>query len=350
MWNGTLPVISIKGTVRQGGEAYGEELEVPLMGFCLQTVKPDKARLGYAARCWRYIEKDAPISAEFMQGIAAGAHLPLEYITLLSLQEEIAHMPHCTAFVATGAATVGGETINGQNWDFTSQYHPWASLLKLQLQGTLDTLTYQYPGLWACAGINEAGLSLVWTTTAANPPVAPEVGVPTYVLVAEVLRRRTVEEAIRYIQSVKLAGAFNFLLGDAEGSVAVVEALPELVWVDQSSQAMSRANHYVGEELIRLSLQDVSGSLKDTQATAFRAGRMAQLVRQHYGNISTGVARAILTDRTGPWPWLHQYPEGEEGRDAGMMSLDSFYAVSQDRAFHLCRGGYRPGPWQEEAL
>jgi hypothetical protein len=347
MPNDILSLTTLKGTVRQGGEAYGEMLATAILGYCLQEVKPDHERLAYAARSWRHIEQDAPLSAEFMRGIAAGAHLPLEYVTLLTLAEEIGHRPHCTAFVATGEATQGGRTIGGQTWDTGPHQYPWPGLLRLELQGTPHTITYHFPGIWACAGLNDAGLSLVWTTSGVFPLVTPEVGVPTYVLVAEVLRRRTVVEAICYLQGVKLAGAFIFLLGDATGAVAVVEALPGYVGVDQSGPALWRANHYLGAEAIRLSRQDITG---ECAFTGPRCRRMADLVREHYGALSPAVARAILTDRLGAGPWLHQYPQMERENPGRHMSLDSLIAVSQDRVLHTCRGGRQPGPWQEVVL
>jgi hypothetical protein len=109
---------------------------------------------------------------------------------------------------------------------------------------------------------------------------------------------------------------------------------------------MCRANHYEGEETARLSRQDLSGSPVDTFTTGYRIGRMEELLRQHQGNLNPAVARAILTDRDGPWPWLHQYPEGEQGRVRGSMTLDSLVAVCGERTLHTCRGGPEPGPWQ----
>jgi predicted choloylglycine hydrolase len=345
-----LSLITLKGTLRQCGETYGEMFEPRLIGFAHQEVKPDPKRLAYAARCWRYIEKDAPCSAEFMQGVAAGAHLPIEHITLISLHEEICHLPHCTAFLATGEATADRKTYNGQNWDFAATYYPWTTLLRLETGESFHTITYAFPGLWACAGINDAGLSLMWTTTGVLPLVAPEVGIPTYVVIAEILRRRTVAEAVSYIQSVKLAGAFNFMLADAGGCLAAVEALPDYVWVDQSGLTLCRANHYIGDDTARLSEQDISGDERKTFSTKYRRNRMADLLHKYYGKINPEVARQILTDRADEWPFLHQYPEGEAGRESAVLSVDSFFAVSEDRVFHTCRGGRKPGPWQEVAL
>jgi hypothetical protein len=159
-----------------------------------------------------------------------------------------------------------------------------------------------------------------------------------------------VYESDRYIQSVKLAGAFNFMLADAGGCLAAVEALPDYVAVDQSGLTLCRANHYMDEEAARLSEQDLSGDVKKTFTTKYRRDRMAQLLEKHYGKIDVQAARDILNDREAAWPYIHQYPDCDDGRETSVLSLDSFFAVSEDRVFHTCRGGRQPGPWQEVAL
>lgn len=343
-----LAVTSFKGTLQECGQAYGEALETEILGFWQQEIRPRKEYLTYAERCWLFVQKQAPQSAEFVRGMAAGAHLPPAYITMLLLHEEFGHMPHCTAFAATGAATEDGKTINAQNWDWPPGLYPWPGLLRLDAQGTLATLTYHFPGLWAGVGLNEAGLS-VFATSTGIAKVVSEVGLPTYILVAEMLRRATVAEAIGYMRSVKLAGACNYLLADATGAIAVVETLPGHVSVDQSSEALARANHYEDAETARLAGEVVSEGPTE-RGSVRRAQRMAELLEQNHGRINPSVAKTILLDRQDPWPWIHEYPGGEAGLMAPDFTLDSMFTVNQDRVFYTCRGGREPGPWQELAF
>lgn len=128
-----LALVELSGTPNACGEAYGAAFALPLMGFCRQEVTP----------------------------------------TL-----EIVHQPHCTALAAAGTAT-HGTTIIAQNWDWAPQLYPWAGLLRLALRGSPRVVTYHYPGLWACAGINEHGLALMWTGGGYFPLVPPVVGLPT---------------------------------------------------------------------------------------------------------------------------------------------------------------------------
>jgi hypothetical protein len=154
-----LPTAEFQGTPADCGAGYGERFATHLLGFCRQEVRPDRHRLAYARRCWKYVEQWAPTPAQFLRGAAAGAHLSLVHMTLLTLHEEFCHQPHCTALAVTAEAS-GGKTIVGQNWDWPPQLYPWAGLLKLALRGSPRVVTYHYPGLWACAGVNDRGLAL----------------------------------------------------------------------------------------------------------------------------------------------------------------------------------------------
>ena len=343
-----LVLTSFKGTARECGVAYGRTFERSIMGFCSQATRPNKKKLAYARRCWPHIESAAPTSAQFIRGVAAGAHLSLEHITLLTLHEEIVRLPHCTAFVASGQSTHGGRTINAMNWDWSPSLFSWPGLLKLQVKGTLRPLTYHYPVLWAAAGINEAGLSLMWTSSGTYPMVPYRVGLPTYVLMAEILRRKTVGAALRYMQRVRNAGSFNFLLGDADGDKAVVEAIPGRFCVDRSAQTLVRANHYMCGETIRRSRQRLGR--KQAASTTSRHRQMAELLGRYHTKLSPSAARKILTDRSGSWPWIHQFPDGPDAQTLNVMTIDSLIAVSQDRVLHTCRGSRKPGRWQALSL
>ena len=347
--NDRLALTEIAGTPRQCGEEYGRRFGQRIMGFCQQEVKPDRSRLKYAERCWKHIERDGPASAQFLKGMAAGANLSLPHVTLLSLHEEIYHMPHCTAFVATGEATRGGKTINGQNWDWAPSLFDWPGLLRMRAKGGRETLTYHYPGLWMCAGVNDAGLSLMWTGSGYFPQLKPRVGMPTYVLIAEILGKRSVDEAVGYLKSVKHAGSFIFFLGDAAGNAAVAEGMPGPLEVERAERWATRANHYVCDELVSCSQQKVPRHRKQT--TRPRASRMAELVRQAEGKLTIAIAKKILIDRDGEWPWLHQFPGGgEHAVTLGGMTVDSLIAESGDRVLHTCRGGRTPGAWQSASI
>src|SRR5437867_4510460 len=220
-----------RGSPSACGRQYGLSQAEAIGAFLALAVKPDPARLDYAARCWRVLSEWEPPVVEFVRGMATGTGMSLDEITLLLLHEEVYHLPHCTAFGATGAASAGKAPILAQNWDWDPSLYPWASLLRLRSDATPATLTYAYPGLWAAAGINEHGLALVWTGAGYFPRIRPKVGVPTYALIAGILARRNCREAVALLEKTPNAGAFIFFIGDAEGEIRVVEGLPGKVQI-----------------------------------------------------------------------------------------------------------------------
>lgn len=339
-----LAVTEIRGTPRSAGRAYGEAFETLILGFCKMELRPDARKIAYAKKCWPHVQRHAPASAEMIRGIAEGAHLSLEHALLVTLHEEIYHEPHCTAFIAAGDATRDGKTIVAQNWDWNPQLYPWAGLLRLRVEGAPRAALYHYPGLWACAGVNEHGLSLMWTGGGYLPKVPPIVGVPTYVLIAEIMRRRSVEEATAYLAKVPIAGCFLFFLGDATGATAIVEGAAGRQVVDRAGPLMFRANHYTCPAIIACSNQQANLKGKNV-TTGFRYDRMGQLTRKHRGWFSPALARKILTDRGPRHPWLHQFPKGTEP-ELGGITVDSLFAVCEDRVLWTARGGRVPGPWQ----
>lgn len=343
-----LTTTEIRGTPQVCGGAYGEEFVTRMIGFAKQTVNPDRRRLAYARRCWKYIEKYAPTSAAFLTGVSRGARLPLDIVTLITLHEEVVHQPHCTAFVATGEATRGQQTLLAQNWDWSPALYPWPGLLRLAMTGGPRMLTYHYPGLWACAGVNEAGLGLVWTGGGYLPNVPPVAGVPTYVLISEILRQDSVASALGWLRSVRHAGSFIFFLGDASGAIAVAEAVPGKVVVTRESPLMYRGNHFQCPEILKCGKQRPPN--RKTTTTLQRVEKMGELLDRYQGELSPETVKHILTDRSGPYPWLNQYPGGPHGYALAGMTLDSLFIQCEDRSFWTCRGGATFGSWSAEMV
>ena len=155
------PILEVKGAPRACGRQYGESQAEAIEAFLHMEVTPDPKRLRYAARCWEHLKRWEKHVVEFARGMAEGSKLSVEEVTLLLLHEEIAHTNHCTAIGATGAGTKDGRPIIGENWDWNARLYPWPSLLRLRSDITPAALHYTFPGLWAGAGMNEHGMSLV---------------------------------------------------------------------------------------------------------------------------------------------------------------------------------------------
>jgi len=297
-------------------------------------VTPDRKRWGYASRCWQKLRTWDRTVADFISGMAEGAKRPIADIALLLLHEEIYHTKHCTGLGATGNGTRDGSPVVGQNWDWAQQLYPWSSLVRSRTDSMPATLTYAYPGLWASAGINEHGLSLVWTGAGYFPRIRPRVGVPTYALIAGILGCRTCRDAIALIQRTPLAGCFIFFLGDAEGEVWLVEGLPGRIAAIPCDSVIGRANHYECAGVCRGARQEVPKPTLRANTRARRV-RVVELLEEYQGQIDRSVVEAILTDH-GVRPGLDICQHLVLGRPA--VTIDSFYALPSKKEFWIARG------------
>lgn len=334
-----LQTTDISGSSQDCGFAYGHLFAPEIFGFFAQEIEPSSSWLEYARNCWQCIEKDAAVSAAFIRGMSEATTIDTEHLTLLLLHEELVQqsqfaVPHCTAFAISRNMMADNKTIVAQNWDWEPSSYPWPGLLKMRMQKFPATLTYHYPGLWSVCGINEHGLSLMWTG-GYNVPVKIIVGIPTYVLIAEILQLQTVNEAIKYLNAVNAAGAFIFLLGDAMGDTCVIEVTPESRITEKSVSPLCRANHFV--YCLGKTCEGWEESIIDTQESIKRYDGLRKALKQTSA-MTIGKAKKILTRP----PLFHTADES--------MTIDSLIAVCEYRTLWTCRGGNEPGHWQKVCI
>lgn len=247
------------GSPKTAGAAYGLCYYREAAGFFSQEYAQHRVSSAYAKACWRAMQRYTPRAAEFTRGMASESLLTKEqHVWMLLHEEELYHrkflqrLPHCSAAAIAGNSRVGA--VIGQNWDWSTAYYPWLSFNRFNLAKSPRVLALSFPGLPICAGINSAGLSLMWTGAGYYPPLRPVSGVPTYALTFELLLKRSVPEALEWLKKVPNAGAFIFFLADRQGKVALIEGTPGKVFSWSGAHA-HRANVYELPEACRASRQ-----------------------------------------------------------------------------------------------
>jgi hypothetical protein len=236
-------------------------------------------------------------------------------------------MRHCTVIAATGLSTIDGETYISQTWDECSKDF-WEGdkplLLNEKRKSEPDVLSWTYPGLLANAGMNSEGLSILWTST----PRAPfEIGVPTYVIIAEVLRKKNIEEALEVIIKAKRAGSFKFTIADRNGEIYVIEATPKhhhLIYVDD-------CYGYHGDfESI-----DIRNEIPLHKVDAFvvPANRVRKFLKRMHGKIDMSVIRNILCDS-----YICCYPTIKDGTWTDYMTWASWIMIPSKRELWISHG------------
>jgi predicted choloylglycine hydrolase len=230
----------ISGKPRERGRQYGKQFADAISEFLdKEIVKPFGGKstlddmLRYGGQCAKAIKDYSPEIADEMEGMAEGSKLRLEELVVITLHEEMYHQgvlpkaDHCTAVAAGPPDTDDKNTYVGQTWDwYVSLYGASQMLLWKRPEGP-SLLTYSYPGLWVGAGMNSEGIALCWTSTQGLDIPGPRVGIPSYVLIAQMLYQKTLKDAIEEAKRAQHAGWFTFVLADREGNLANVEGSPK---------------------------------------------------------------------------------------------------------------------------
>lgn len=283
-----LDCAQFDGTPRQCGRAYADEFQREIAGFFFQEFGAYKYSEKFVKACLRKLLRQAPHAGAFLEGMAERSLLTRNQLALLMLhEEELYHRrlkkqwPHCTA-IGRGASASKQGAIVGQNWDWSTSYYPWSALLRFRLSGLPRVLSLAYPGLPVCAGINSAGLTLMWSGSGYYPPILPKEGVPTYALCFEVLLKRNVRAALRYLEEIDNAGAFMFFLGDESGDFAVVEGVPGKIFVSRE-KISKRSNVFENSACMRAARQKLPSEKKCHSVLRNRilAEAESKLLRRH---------------------------------------------------------------------
>lgn len=290
-----------------------------------------------------FIEDYSPEIAEEIKGIAEGSGKIYEEIIMVNLMEERAYLSdtECTGFGVTGKATINEETYIGQNWDATIESIKMKSvfLIKEKLNHGPDILAYTYPGNVANAGFNSNGISLSWTSV---PQIGNQIGVPTYVIVAEILRQKRIGDAIEAVLRAKRAGCFQFFIGDATEAYSI-EATPDDVDIAYINTYLGHANHYISEKFIlKQDLSKLSEKLRfkwyrsSLGCTINRCNRMNRILGDNYGNIDLETCINTLRDHVN-YPYsICRHPITEENITG--VTYDSWVMVPAKKEWWIARG------------
>lgn len=353
----TLTVIS--GKPRERGKQYGTEFKDAIHAFLeneiIKVCTPRSSRedlLRYAGACGKAIDKFSPEIGEELAGMAEGTGLSLEEIVLITAHEEVAGhkegklppVTHCTALAAGPPDTSDGCTYVGQNWDWMHTVFGLSQMLHWKRSEGPNVLTYAYPGLWAGAGLNDRGVSLCWTWGDGLGIASPRVGIPAYVLIAQMLYQESLEDALAEARRAKHAGWFAFVLADGNGNIAAVDGTPEKLGIEKSKGHTARASYGCREVL--------GGKAGEPLKLHPQCSRMFDLLQGEKGKLNRSALQATFTDH-------HVWTKGEsrgsickhpqidkQGVLTG-FTVDSMLFDCTNKTAYITRGPGCSGRWQK---
>jgi hypothetical protein len=332
-------LIEITGSPRERGRMYGRKFNDGIHAFLEREIyarfapKPADREplLEYAGACWKAVRAYSPEIADELESVAEATDLRVEEIVLITSHEELYHngklpkIQHCTVAAFGPPVSADGNTYVGQTWDWMPSVFGLSEMVMWRRKDGPDLLGYAYPGLWAGAGLNSNGIALCWTSAQSLDIPGPRVGIPSYLLIAQMLYQPTLDAATEEARRASHAGWFTFGLADGEGNLASVEGSPKELAVETYRGRMARAL-YGTHQMTRTP----EGKLIKYSP---RCQKMYDLLDQAGDKMTPGVLKRYFLDP-------------DQGIWNPHMTVDAMIFNTTRREAHLTRGLGSAGNWR----
>lgn len=235
----------LAGTHYEVGAEYGALLQASR--FPLPPIKPEQ--ITFAAKCEKLVAQHAPELLDELAGMIAGSTYNADHLKALALTLNIP--PACSVVAIAGQHTADGRPLFGRNHDWYAWYGRCAALLDVQIPGAFASIGGNDLFIGRHDGLNEAGLAIGITDVSGGRHTP---GVMFPLAVHHVLNTcRTTEQAAAYLEGIPYIRNTNFLIADAAGTIALVEASPRRVNVTFAANGFGViTNHFQTERMALL--------------------------------------------------------------------------------------------------
>jgi len=227
---GNLRVLSLEGTPYERGFTHGKALKTEIH----ELVKLWKASLESSTESdpdifikkfldktgfQKAIKKWTPELWDEIKGIAEGSGIDFDTMYAFQLVDEMWVLDreilseHCTT-VGT-KKTKETPAVVAQNLDIPIFYHGFQTLFCIKdADRDMETLLFTFPGFIAANGINSRSVAVV--VNAVQQLEHSRDGLPVAFVIRGILQRKTYDDAVKFIKSIKHGAPQNYLIGGPE--------------------------------------------------------------------------------------------------------------------------------------
>jgi isopenicillin-N N-acyltransferase like protein len=230
----------------QIGDASGELMRDACAALSAETIAAAEPYRDVTAR-------ELPWLVEELDGVAraAGVDPTALFATGIEELDEPAPEPArgCSDLVACPSATADGRLWVAHTNDLSATSQE--KLLAIEWRVGDDPVMFTIGvGPWISVGFNSAGLALTGNELTPNDN---RIGIPRLMQVRDILRRRTMDDAIAAALHPSRASSYNNVLSHRDGGVVSVEGSAtdaELLRPGESG-TLAHTNHYISERMRR---------------------------------------------------------------------------------------------------
>jgi isopenicillin-N N-acyltransferase like protein len=287
----TIELLRVWGGHRAVGEAIGAHCGDAVRRRCAAL---DGATLAAAEPYRDVTAAELPWLIEELDGVADAAEVERLAVFAASVEEldavgEDAAEPlrGCSDLVACGTATADGHILLGHTNDLSADAEDDLIAIEWRIPGDPVVFTVGI-GPWISVGFNSAGLALTGNELTPNDN---RIGIPRLLQVRDILRRRTLDEAVHAALHPRRASSYNNLLSHRDGGVVSVEgsATDAELLRPGPDGTLAHTNHYVSARMRRYE-GDVAYASRSDVRYRRALGWLAM------GTITPTLLRAALSD------------------------------------------------------
>ncbi len=286
------PLLKVKGTHREIGRQIGEafregvrsslETAHNLIDSAYTTLELtwDGAKI-QARKYMPFAQEIYPMYVEEMQGIAEGAAVDFDDVSVLNAMEAVTidalHLTKCTSMAVNSEMTADGHVLVAHNEDWLPEDEPNVYLLHVEPNDEPPFLAMTYGGLIPNIGFNAYGVAQCCDSVYPNDS---RIGVPRLVVSRAVLACKTPGEAIRKSLIPRRAAGYNHLIAHESGELYNVEVSARQFDVLYGhDNFLAHTNHFLSPNM--QSAENEPDELVATRVRYFRALRLLKMSARH---------------------------------------------------------------------
>ncbi len=325
--------IELIGDHYELGRQYGQILDD--VGFAPQPISAEKRQ--FVRDCEPAVEEHTPSLRKELRGLADAGDWDLERIEAMPLA--LGYETGCSVVAVSGEHTVDGKPRFGRNYDFYESFGDFSELYRTRPTDHLASVGCSDHWVGRHDGINEAGVAIGHTFV---PNDGTEPGIMFGLAARAVLDTcRTVDDAVSFLERIPHARNTNFLVVDAAGDIASIEASPEVVVTTRPTNGFGAVtNHFQSESMLEYEHIEERSESSET-----RLENLDNWFDTQQDGFDTVDVQGVLTD---PKDGVCSCANGNE--DDPILTLWSWAVALGDETGTLAKGGPDETPYTSVEL
>lgn len=288
--------------------------------------------------CEPAVAEHAPELLDELQGIADIGDWNTELIQAMPLA--LGYEAGCSVVAVSGEHTVDGNPLFGRNYDFFRSFGDFSELYRTYPTDHLASIGCSDHWVGRHDGINEAGLAVGHTFV---PHYGHQPGIMFALATRVVLDTcRTVADAVACLEDIPHARNTNFLVADAAGDIAIIEASPKEVTITRPTNGFGAiTNHFQSDAMTAFEAPDE----EERSDSETRLQNLTDWFETHSGQFDITDIQRILSD-----PEIGVCACGDESGDDPITTLWSWTASLGESVGHLTKGTPDETPYESVAV